>query len=57
MVDLDRTWGVPLELAIHGGDTRGLGGSLILSAHLNPESSQFGLGAAISLGLVVGGAG
>jgi hypothetical protein len=57
MVDLDPTWGVPLELAIHGGDTRGLGLSLILSAHLNPEASQLGLGVAVSLGSVLGGAG
>ena len=55
--DLKPTWGVPFELAIHGGDGRGIGGSLVLSGHLNAEAPQVGLGLAVSLGRITGGAG
>ncbi len=57
LIDVEKTWGVPLELALHGGDGRGIGLSLVLSAHINSEVPQFGLGGAVTLGWLAGGAG
>jgi hypothetical protein len=55
--DLEPTWGVPFELTVRAGGGRWISGSLVLSGHLNPEASQIGLGVALSLGEIDGGAG
>jgi hypothetical protein len=49
-VDIDGTWGLALEAAVHTGDGHGLGVALMLSSHLNSEASQVGVSVAITLG-------
>ncbi len=50
MVDLDRTWGIPLELALYFGDGRGVGFGILVAANLNREVPQFGIMTSLNLG-------
>ncbi len=54
VVDMERVWGVPFELAFHGGDGRGVGLSAVLFGHINGRANHFGVNVAISLGFVAG---
>jgi hypothetical protein len=51
LADLERTWGIPVELALYGGDGRGWGVGILLSGHINSESPQFGIVTSINFGL------